>query len=89
MELTKALVRFGFHAVGTDKLYHGSLAYETPLGLRANIVYLRFVRPGNAIHWLGVECKSYVWVGRRQTGRSHSNLRGFERSSDLVRRANL
>ena len=84
--LSKAMRELGVSAVALDRLYHTNLDLATNAGFRAWCLSLRHLRK-NGLLWLAVECKTWVWIGRCQTGRSKSFPLGDE-SNPKVREAN-
>ena len=86
-ELTKAQRRQGMKAVALDMKYSPTFELGTEKGLRTSLILLRFVNAGG-LHWMGVECKTFVWMCRVWSGRSKANPRGFEISVPEFGKAN-
>ena len=73
--------------ISIDRCYHPSQAIHEPPGFRLIVVCLRFLRTG-ALLWLGVECKTWVWINRVSYGKSLRNVRGFQYGNTDVIEAN-
>ena len=78
--LTLAFRRRGLRAVGLDRKYSIGQDILTPSGFRLVLPAVRRIRRGGLL-WLGVECKSWTWIGRSQTGRSAHNPLGNDANS--------
>ena len=85
-ELSKAFVRTGKLALGLDVAYHAGQAIHTATGIRLVTTCLRFLR---GLLWMGIECKTWVWINRATYGRSASHVVGNEHSNQAVREANV
>ena len=86
-ELTKARSLQGMRAVALDMKYSPTFELGTEKGLRTSLILLRFVNAGG-LHWMGVECKTFVWMCRVWSGCSKDNPRGFEISVPEIAMAN-
>ena len=84
--ITKAAHDAGLVAWGIDKTYDKSHDCMRPRGLRTWLMLLTLTREGTLV-WLAPECKSWLWLTRYCSGRSHQRIMGYE-DRDWVRRAN-
>ncbi len=83
--LTWWFMHYGFRGCAFDKMYGGHMDAATVAGLALAIVLLLRVKPGG-LCFMAPECSTWVWIGRKQTGRSKDNVLG--NSSTKVQDAN-
>jgi hypothetical protein len=70
-----------------DKILNAVEDITTPAGFRQALVYVLRLKP-NGVIWAAPECKTWIFIGRKGTGRSFLNPRGDERKKQ-IRNANL
>ena len=61
--VTKEIQKMGLDALALDRKYNPALDISKALGFRIFLLALRRLRT-KGLCWLGLECKTYVWVGR-------------------------
>ena len=75
--ISRAVSALGLRSCAVDKEYSkvGQQDLCTPTGFLYTLKQLLRVRVGGGL-WQAPECKTWIWIGRKQTGRSASNPTG-------------
>ena len=84
--LTKAFRTLNYQTLRLDKKYNPQIDFSTPVGLRIFLIALRQLKPGG-LNWMGLECKTWIWIARNTFKRSSSSPLGNE-DLEPVRAAN-
>ena len=74
-ELTRAYLAEGMPALALDRKYDEALDFAAPGGFKRAVCALRWLRAGGNA-WLANECTTWIWVGRKQTGRCKERVDG-------------
>ena len=77
----------GLPSLGIDLLYHPDHDFTTPQGVRTAIMAGRMLMI-SGLYWMGIECKTWIWISRSSTKRSHENPDGAADKSMRVMKAN-
>lgn len=81
--LTRAYIRQGLKAVALDRKYDENLEFSKPSGTRAALFSIRYLLP-EGMAWIASACTSWIWIGRRQTHRSRTNITGRSDSATVL-----